>query len=95
MAYRLVYDAVRDRPRKAIHVVRVLDAYPGFVEIEEIAERMRHRALSRHGDQAADVVIVLGDSKNTLRLFGPPDCVTRVRAAMFNATMSWKPIELD
>jgi len=38
---------------------------------------------------------VLGDSKNSLRLFGPADCVTRVRAAMFNATMSWKPIELD
>jgi|EndMetStandDraft_3_1072993.scaffolds.fasta_scaffold1325169_1 hypothetical protein len=95
MAYRLVYDTVRHRPRKAIHVVRVLDAYPELIEIEEIADRMRQRALSRHGDQTADVVVVVGDSKNTLRLFGPADCVACVRAAMFNATMSWKPIELD
>jgi hypothetical protein len=95
MAYQLVYVTVRDRPRKAIHVVRVLEGYPEFIEIEDIAERMRHRALSRQGDQAADVVVVLGDSKNTLRLFGAADCVTRVRAAMFNAAMSWTPIELD
>ena len=63
--------------------------------MHETAERMRQHALSRYGDQAADVVVVQGGSKETLRLFGDPHCVTRVRAAMFNATVSWTPIELD
>ena len=45
--------------------------------------------------QAADVVVVQGGSKETLRLFGDPHSVTRVRAAMFNASVSWTPIELE
>jgi hypothetical protein len=95
MTHRLLYGTVRDRPRKAIHVVRVVSGELDFVDIDEIAERMRQRALSRYGDQVADVVVVQGDSKNTLRLHGPADCVTRVRAAMFNAALNWTPIELD
>jgi hypothetical protein len=55
---------------------------------------MRQHALSRYGHQAADVVVVQGGSKETLRLIGDPHCVTRVRAAMFNASVSWTPIEL-
>ena len=53
MTPKLVYAVVPDRPRKVIHVVRVTDQLLGPEEILELAERMRQRALSRHGDQAA------------------------------------------
>jgi hypothetical protein len=95
MAHELVYGTVPDRPRKAIHVVRVLKGRLDFPEIEAIAEKMRQRALSKYGDQAADVVVVQGSGKNALRLHGDAHCVTRVRAAMFNAALNWTPIQLD
>jgi hypothetical protein len=95
MTPKLVYAAVQDRPRKVIHVVRVTDQLLGPEEINELAERMRQRALSRHGDQAADVVVVQGNTKETLRLSGDALCVRRVRTAMFNAELRWAPIELD
>lgn len=95
MARQLLYGAVRDGPRKAIHVVRLVEGQLKFEEVDEIAARMRERALSRYGDQAADVVVVQGSDKNTLRLFGNPRCVSRVRAAMFSAALSWTPIELN
>jgi len=53
MAPRLVYAPVQDRPRKVIHVVRVIDAQLAPEEIHELAERMCQRALSPHGEQAA------------------------------------------
>jgi hypothetical protein len=37
-------------------------------------------------------VVVQGEGKETLRLFGIPYSVTRVRAAMFNAAVTWTPI---
>jgi hypothetical protein len=40
-------------------------------------------------------VIVQGDTKETLRLYGAPYSVNRVRAAMFSAAIRWAPIELD
>ena len=55
---------------------------------------MREKMLAR-GESAADVVVVQGEAKETLRLYGAPYAVTRVRAAMFNAAISWPPIELD
>jgi hypothetical protein len=95
MTSKLVYAALQDRPRKVIHVVRVTDQRLGPEETLELAERMRQRALSRHGDQAADVVVVQGNTKETLRLSGDAHCVRRVRTAMFNAELRWAPIELD
>lgn len=95
MTPKLVYAAVQDRPRKVIHVVRVTDQLLGPEEIVELTERMRQRALSRHGDQAADVVVVQGNTKETLRLSGDALCVRRVRTAMFNAELHWAPIDLD
>lgn len=56
---------------------------------------MRQRALSRHGEQSADVVVIQGGSKETLRLFGDPHPVNRVRTAMFNAALSFAPIDLE
>jgi hypothetical protein len=44
---------------------------------------------------SADVVLVQGGAKQTLRLFGTPYSVNRVRAAMFSAAIRWTPIELD
>jgi 2-methylcitrate dehydratase PrpD len=38
--------------------------------------------------------VVQGQGKNTLRLFGTPYSVSRVRAAMFNAAVSRTPLDL-
>jgi hypothetical protein len=38
--------------------------------------------------------VVQGDAKDTLRLFGVPYSVNRVRAAMFSAAIRWAPIDL-
>jgi len=40
-------------------------------------------------------VVVTGEDKATLRLYGAPHAVARVREAMFNAAISWTPIELE
>lgn len=94
MTPRFVHGIVEAQPRKVIHVIRVVDDVLSLAQVHEVAE-LRQHALSRYGDQAADVVVVQGGSKETLRLIGDPHCVTRVRAAMFNAAVSWTPIELD
>jgi len=91
----LLHGTVVDRPRRVIHVLRVVDGELELWQIDEVAEKMRERMLSRHGEQMADVVIVQGYSKGTLRLFGEPASVTRVRAALFNVAVSWAPITLD
>jgi hypothetical protein len=93
--YRLVYGTVPEHPRKVIHVVRVVGELLDTDEMEEIAERLRERALTKNGEQDAAVVIVQGDSKETLRLHGEAYAVTRVRAAMFNAALKWRDFELD
>jgi hypothetical protein len=95
MTYRLVYGAVREHPRKVIHVVRVLDALLDDEELDEIAEHVRERALTKDGEQDAAVVVVQGDSKETLRLYGEAYAVTRVRAAMFNAALKWRDYVLE
>jgi len=95
MPPRLSHGTVRDSARRIIHVVRVIDDLLEPDDIHDVAERMRSRALSRHGEQAANVVVVQGDTKETLRLFGEPHSVRRVRTAMFNAELRWSPIELD
>lgn len=95
MTHKLAYAAVREHPRKIIHVLRVVDELLDADEIDELAERMREHALARHGEQAPAVVVVQGHSKETLRLFGEPYAVTRVRTAMFNAALRWRDFELD
>ena len=52
-------------------------------------------SILRSGELNADIVIVQVDRKETLRLYGLPYAVSRVRAAMFNAAINWSPIELD
>jgi hypothetical protein len=95
MSRRLVHGTVLDRPRQVIHVVRVLDAILEFPEIDDIAEKMRARLLSRLGEQSPNVVVVQGASKETLRLFGDAHAVNRVRAALFNAALNWSPLDLE
>ena len=95
MAYRLVYGAVREHPRKVIHVVRVVGALLEADDIDQLGAHMRQHALDRHGEPDAAVVVVQGEAKETLRLFGNSYSVTRVRAAMFNAAISWSAIELE
>jgi hypothetical protein len=63
-------------------------------EIDDFAARMRDR-LAHRGEGSADVVVVQGGGKESLRLFGTPYSVNKVRAAMFNAAIRWTPIELD
>lgn len=95
MTYKLVHGVVFDSPRQIIHVVRVVDEILDLAEINDIAEKMRNYALSRHGEQAANVVVVQGGTKETLRLFGDTHTKTLVRAALFNAAVSWSPLTLD
>ena len=94
MTYRLSYGTVRESKRRAIHVLRVEDGALTSLEIEDLAERMRER-LEHRGELTAEVVIVQRFAKETLRLFGAPYAATRVRAAMFNAAVSWTPFTLE
>ena len=95
MRRKLLHGIVFDRHRHVIHVVRVLDDILDLPEITEIAGRMAARILAKHGDQTPNVVIVQGDTKETLRLFGEGYAVTVVRAALFNAAIAWSPLPLD
>jgi hypothetical protein len=85
---------VRESPRQVIYAIRVHDALLDLPEIEDVTARVRER-LARRGEQSADVVMVQGEAKETLRLFGTPYSVNRVRAAMFSAAIRWTPIEID
>lgn len=91
---RYVYGTVRERPRGAIFAIRVQNEMVDLNEIDHIAARMREKVEAR-GEIAAEIVVVQGDRKETLRLFGAPYAVGRVRTAMFNAAITWMPIELD
>ena len=95
MSYRLAYATVREQPRRVIHVLRVLDELLEEWQIDELADEMRERVLANHGEHDAALVMVQGDSKETLRLFGEPYAVNRVRTAMFNAAVRWRPFALD
>lgn len=94
MSYRLSYGTVRESARQAIYVLRVHGEILNPAEIDDLSERMRDYVHSR-GEIATDVVVVQGDAKETLRLFGNPYSVGRVRAAMFNAALRWAPIHLE
>ena len=93
MERKYTYGMVRETRRTAIYVVRVNDAFIEPEEAGEIADTMREKLMSR-GEIATDIVVVQGHDKDTLRLFGTPYSVNRVRTAMFNAAIRWKPIDL-
>jgi hypothetical protein len=95
MTRKLLQGIVSDRGRHVIHVVRVLDDILDLPEIDEISERMCARILAKHGDQTPNVVVVQGDTKETLRLFGESHAIAVVRAALFNAAIVWSPLEID
>src|SRR5215471_7856988 len=95
MTRKLAQGIVPDRSRHVLHVVRVLDDILDLAEIDEIADRMCARVLAKHGDQTPNVVVVQGDSKETLRLFGESHAVGVVRAALFNAAIGWSLLEFD
>jgi hypothetical protein len=59
-----------------------------------VTARRRCSILPAHATELnADVVVVQGEGKNTLQLFGTPYSVSRVRAAVFNAAVSWTPLD--
>ena len=95
MSRKLTYASVVSGPRQVIHVVRVMDEILDAPEIDDLAEMVRARMLSRHGEQLPNVVVVQGSGKETLRLFRDSHAVTRVRTAMFNAAISWSPFTLE
>jgi hypothetical protein len=95
MTRQLTYGTVRDHPRRVIHVVRVFDKILDYPEIDHVTEQMRIHVTSRHGEQTPNIVIVQGDSKESLRLFGESHAVTLVRAALFHAAVRWSPLQLD
>lgn len=94
MQYRLTFGTVRESHRRAIYVLRVHGKLLENSEIDDLAERMRERLLSR-GESAADVVIVQGDTRETFGIFGSPYSRSVVRTALFNAAVSWTPITLE
>jgi hypothetical protein len=89
-----VHGTVRHAPKGMIHAVRVKEELLGLDEIDQLAARMRERIEAR-GEVTPEIVVVPGDRKETLALFGAPYAVNLVRAAMFNAAIRWTPIELD
>jgi hypothetical protein len=95
MSYQLLYGAVRENPRSVIHAVRLVDALLDDDALADLAEEIRERIFTKTGEQYAAVVMVQGNTKETLRLFGEPYAVTRVRAAMFNAALRWRDFALD
>jgi hypothetical protein len=95
MNRKLLQGIVSDRGRHVIHVVRVVDDILNFPELDQIAEKMCARILAKHGEQTPNVVVVQGDTKETLRLFGESHAIAVVRAALFNAAVAWSPLEID
>ena len=93
MAVQLTHGTVRESRRRAIHVLRVKGEILDLMEIEEIAGHMRAR-LAHRGEPTAEVVVVQGDTKETLRLYGDSYSVSHVRAALFNAAITFVPIVL-
>ncbi len=94
MAHRLTDGTVRETQRRVIHVLRIQGATLEPMVVHDLAERMRERLASR-GEVTADVVVIQGDTKETLALFGEPYPVSRVRAALFNAAVRFAPFDLD
>ena len=93
MKRSFVYGTVRETRRTAIYAIRLQEGVIDEAEAAEIAALMRDNLL-RRGETATDVVVVQGGSKETLRLHGNSIRSTRVRTAMFNAAITWQPIEL-
>ena len=79
---------------RVTYVVRVQDEILEPFELENIAELMRDKLAAR-GELMAEVVTMQGTSRETLRLSGSPYSVSLVRTALFNAAVSWSPINLD
>ena len=92
---KLLHGTVRDGPRQAIHVVRVVDKILEFSEVDDIAAKMHAHILSTSGEQDPNIVIVHGNSRETLRLVGETHAVTRVRAALFNVAVAFSPLTLE
>src|SRR5215467_13364175 len=89
----LTYGRLRDSSQTSIYAIRIREALVQPHEADDIAERMRER-LAQRGELGADIVVVQGDTKNSLRLFGTPYSVNRVRTSMFNAAIRWMPLDL-
>ena len=94
MSHQFVYCTVRESKHRVIYVVRVQDEILESFELESIAELMRDKLAAR-GELTAEVVTMQGTSRETLRLSGSPYSVSLVRTALFNAAVSWTPIDLD
>jgi hypothetical protein len=95
MTLKLLHGTVRDGPRQVIHVVRVVGKILEFPEVDDVMEKMRAHILSKSGEQDPNIVIVHGDRRETLRLVGETHAVTRVRAALFNVTVTFSPLRLE
>ena len=78
---------------QVIYAVRVDNKVLEPHQIDDLVARMRER-LEQRGELSAEVVVVQGRAKETLRLFGAPYSVERVRNAMFNAAITWMPLDL-
>jgi hypothetical protein len=72
-----------------------VDAILEFLEIDDIAEKLRAHILSRYGEHRPNIVIVHGNTRESLRLFGDLHAMNRVRTALFNVAATFSPLKLD
>jgi hypothetical protein len=89
-----MYGVVRDRSRHGIHVVRVLDEILDSSQIADIPESTRARIFAKRGEYMPNVVVIQGDAKETLHVFGEAHAVRVVHEALFNTAVNWSPLEL-
>jgi len=94
MSVQFLSGKVLESPRQAIFVLRITNALLEPWEVDDLAERVREK-LAHKGEINADVVVLQGRQQGTLRFFGLPNSVRRVRDAMFHASISWTPFFLD
>src|SRR5262249_57648068 len=88
---RLFYGTVRESQRQVIYALRVHDAILDLPEIDDLANRMRER-LAHRGEPSAEIVVVQGDGKETLRMFGSPYSVSPVHTALFTPSIPSTPL---
>ena len=75
--------------------MRVVDSIPEFPEIDDIIEKLRAHILSKYGERRPNIVIIHGNSREALRLFGDSHAATRVRAALFNVCVTFSALKLE
>jgi len=93
MTYRISYGSLPDKGWRSIYVVKIEGELLDDGQVAYLSEDMRGYLLSR-GEPTAEIVVLQGLSRETLKLSGENYAVRQVREALFHAQISWTPISL-